>query len=156
MSNKNTISWQAPEFKAYEKNAGWYITLISIAILIVGFFTIVQKDYFAAITIAILTAAIVYFSRQQPEIVEIHLTNKGVHHGSIHIPYKQIKHFWIVNQENHRTVNFETSTYLNRLMIVELEDQDPDEVREFLLAYVPEHEDTEPTAVQRLIHWLKF
>src|SRR3989344_982825 len=156
MSNKNTISWQAPEFKHYEKNAGWYITLIAIAVLIVGFFVILQRDYFAGITIAILTAAIVYFSRQKPEIVEIHLTNKGVHHGPIHIPYKQIKHFWVVDHEHHRTVNFETSTYLNRLMVVELEDQDPVEVREFLLAYFPEHEDTEPTVTQRLIHWLKF
>ena len=43
MSNKNTISWQAPEFKHYEKNAGWYITLISIAVLILGFFVIVQR-----------------------------------------------------------------------------------------------------------------
>ena len=154
--NENRISWQAPEFRHYEKNIGWYITLVSIAVLIIGFFVILQKDYFAAITIAILTAAIVYFARQTPSIVEIHLTNKGVHHGPINVPYKQIKHFWVVDRENHKTVNFETSTYLNRLMVVELEDQDPDEIREFLLGYLPEHEETEPTVTQRLIHWLKF
>ncbi|MBI3232302.1 MAG: hypothetical protein HYZ51_04460 [Candidatus Doudnabacteria bacterium] len=156
MSNKNSISWQALEFKHYEKNAGWYVTLVSIAILIAGFFIIVQQDYFAAITIMILAALIVYFSRQKPEIVEIHLTSKGLHTGNLHIPYKQIKHFWMVDKEPHKTVNFETSTFVNRLMIVELDEQDPEEVRQFLLAYLPEHHETEPTLSQKVIHWLKF
>ena len=154
--NQNSISWQAPEFKHYKKNAGWYVTLISITILIIGFFVIIQKDYFAAITIAILAVMIIYFSRQKPQIIEIHLTNKDVHQGNLHIPYKQIKHFWIVNKEPHKTLNFETSAYMNRLMVVELDEQDPDEIREFLLDFLPEHEDTEPTMTQRVIHWFKF
>lgn len=154
--NQNSISWQAPEFKHYEKNPGWYVTAISIAVLIIGFFIIVQRDYFAAITLGVLTIFIIFFSRQKPQIVEIQLTSKGVHHGNLHVPYKQIKHFWVVNQEPLKTVNFETSAYMNRLMIVELENQDPDAVREFLLEYLPEHEDTQPTITQRVIHWFKF
>jgi hypothetical protein len=154
--NQNTISWQAPEYKHYEKNFGWYVTFLSIAALIIGFFIIIQKDYFAAVTLTILTGLIIYFSKQTPKIVEIHLTNKGVHHGPVHVPYKQIKHFWVVDNEHHKSINFETATYINRLMVLELEDQDPDEVREFLLDHLPEHEDTRPTVTQRVMHWFKF
>ena len=154
--NKNSLSWHASEFKEYEKNLGWYIALVACAILIMGFFVIVQKDFFAAITIGILTIMIVFFARQKPQVLEIQLNNKGVYHGQVHIPYKQIKRFWIVDKHPHRTLNLETSTYLNRLMILELDEQDPDEVREFLLEYLPEHEDSEPTFAQRVIHWFKF
>ncbi|MEK7617690.1 MAG: hypothetical protein AAB410_00940 [Patescibacteria group bacterium] len=156
MSNKQSLSWQAPEFKHYQKNIGWYVTLASVAILLIGFFIIVQKDYFAAITMAIVGIFLAYFAGQKPETLEIRLTNKGVHHGNLHIPYKQIRHFWVVDKEHHKSVNFETSTYLNRLMVVELAGQDPDVVREFLLSYLPEHHETEPAITQKVIHWFKF
>ncbi len=150
------LTWQAPEFRHFKKNAGWYIALIASAVLIIGFFVITQQDYFAAITIGILTGLVVFFSRQEPQILEIQLTPKGIHYGNIHVPYKQIKHFWVVDGHPHKSVNFETTTYLNRMMVLELEEQDPEEVREFLLAYLPEHEGTEPTITQKIIHWLKF
>lgn len=151
----NKLSWQAPEFKTYDKTTGWYVTLISITILIVGFF-IIQKDIFASITTAILGALVVIFSRQKPEIVTIELDHKAVKIGNIEIPYKQIKHFWVVHKEHHKTVNMETTTLVNNMIILELNGQDPEKVRMFLSQHLPEHELTEPTPIQRLTHWLKF
>ena len=155
MSMDNKLSWQAPEFKTYDKTTGWYVTLISITILIVGFF-IIQKDIFASITTAILGALVVIFSRQKPEIVTIELDHKAVKIGNIEIPYKQIKHFWVVHKEHHKTVNMETTTLVNNMIILELNGQDPEKVRMFLSQHLPEHELTEPTPIQRLTHWLKF
>ena len=155
MSTQNKISWQAPEFKHYEKTAGWYVTLIAVAILIAGFF-IVQKDIFAAVTTIILAGLVVLFSRQKPEIVPIEIDSKAVKFGKIEFPYKQIKHFWVVHNERHKTINLRTTTYVNNTIILELGDQNPDEVRNFLMQYLPEHEATEETFAQRLMHWLKF
>lgn len=155
MTNFEKLSWQAPEFKHYEKNAGWYVSLISITILIVGFF-LIQKDIFAAVTTGILGALIVLFSRQKPEIINIEIDNKAVKIGNVEIPYKQIKHFWVVHKEHHKTVNMETTTLVNNMIILELNDQDPEKVRMFLSKHLPEHELTEPTPIQRLTHWLKF
>ena len=155
ISNKNSISWQAPEFKHYEKNFGWYVTLVAILILVIAFF-ILQKDIFAAISIGIIGVFIIFFSRHKPSIVNVELNHKNVHFGNIFFPYKQLKYFWVVHNENHKTVNFHTTTYLNNVVILELEDQDPDEVRDFLLNYLPEHEETRETSIQRIMHKLKF
>ncbi len=151
----NKLSWQAPEFKTYDKTTGWYVTLISITILIVGFF-IIQKDIFASITTAILGALVVIFSRQKPEIVTIELDHKAVKIGNIEIPYKQIKHFWVVHKEHHKTVNMETTTLVNNMIILELNGQDPEKVRMFLSQHLPEHSATEETSTQRIMHRLKF
>jgi hypothetical protein len=153
--NQTNISWQAPEFKSYEKNIGWYVTLFSIGILIVGFF-IIQKDLFGAITMAIITACVVFFSKQKPEIVNISLSTKGINYGNLHFPYKQLKSFWIVNTQNHKTLNIITTTYVNNLLILELQDQNPDDVKEFLYNFLPEHEENRETFAQRLMHRLKF
>ena len=155
MSMDNKLSWQAPEFKTYDKTTGWYVTLISITILIVGFF-IIQKDIFASITTAILGALVVIFSRQKPEIVTIELDHKAVKIGNIEIPYKQIKHFWVVHKEHHKTVNMETTTLVNNMIILELNGQDPEKVRMFLSQHLQKQDITDNTKNQRITHWLKF
>jgi hypothetical protein len=154
--NQKTISWQAPEFRHYEKDPAWYVTLTAISVLIVGFF-IIQKDYFGAITMAIIGAMLVFFSRQTPQIVDIELNDKHIKFGNMVFPYKHLKSFWVVNSENHKTLNLETTTYINNLVILELEDQNPEEIRSFLQDYLPEHpQNTRETFAQKLMHKLKF
>lgn len=152
---QQSISWQAPEFRHYEKNFGWYVTLVAISALVVGFF-IIQSDFFAAITTAILAILIILFSRHKPEIVDIELTSRGVKFSNIFFPYKHLKYFWVVHNDNHKTVIFHTTAFLNNVVILELDDQDPEQVREFLLQYLPEHEQSEETTIQKIAHKLKF
>ena len=151
-----TFSWKAPEFKHYEKNVGWYTTLVSVCILIVGYF-IIQKDYFGALTMFIIGAVLIFFSRQVPNTVDIELTHKHISFGKMLFPYKQLRSFWVVHNQNHKTLNLETTTYLNNLLILELQDQDPEEIRIFLLQYLPEHPTyNKETFAQKVIHKLKF
>lgn len=154
--NQKIISWQAPEFRHYPKNTGWYITLIALSLIVIVFFIIVEKDVFAAICLALITALIIIFSRQKPEMVRIELNNVGIKFGKLMYPYKQLKYFWVVNNENHKTVNFHTAAMVNNVVILELENQNPEQVREYLLKYLPEHHETEETQVQRIMHKLKF
>lgn len=157
MDNKNQqiISWEAPEYKHYEKNLGWYTTLIAVAILVIGY-ELLQRDFFAAIVMLILAGFVWFFSRQKPKTITISLSGKGVHLDELQIPYQQIKHFWIVNNERHKTLNIETTAYLNNLLVLELETQDPETLRQFLLRVLPEHAETQETLSQKIIHHLKF
>ena len=157
MSNPKTlISWEAEEFKHYPKNPGWYVTLISVAVLVIAFFVIVQNDIFAAVSLAIITALIIVFSRQSPRRVNIELNNKGIKFDTLFYPYKQLKYFWVVNNPRHKTINFHTTAFINNTLILELGDQEPEITREFLLQYLPEHEETDETPIQRIMHHLKF
>ena len=156
MSDQKTILWKAPEYKHYEKTAGWYVTLISIAVLISSFFVIVQKDLFAGICFGIITCLIIFFSTIKPQEIEIELGEKSVKLGNLHFPYKQIKHFWIVDNEKHKTLNLHINTYINNILILELGGQDSDKIRNFLLDYIPEHTDTNETFAQKIIHFFKF
>jgi hypothetical protein len=154
--NQNSISWQAPEFRHYPKNLGWYITLIAITILVDAFFIIVESDIFAAVSLSIIAALFIVFARQTPQTVTITLNSKGVDFGNLFYPYKQIKYFWVVNNQNHKTVNFHTSAFVNNILILELENQEPDRVRDFLIKHLPEHSETEETSAQRMMHRFKF
>jgi hypothetical protein len=149
------LSWQAPEFRHYPKNAAWYITLCIITALLI-IFQVLQKDIFGAICLFIFGIFIVIFSRQRPRLVNIQLTTTGLVIDESFIPYKTVKHFWLVNNDNHQTLNVETTAYLNRTLIIQLEGQDPEKVRDIMAQNAPEHSATEETLAQRVMHRLKF
>ncbi len=158
MSNDNQkiISWQAPEFRHYPKNPGWSVTLIAVAILVIAFFIIVESDIFAAVSLGLITILIVLFSRQTPRLVNIELNSKGIKFDNLQYPYKQLKYFWVVNNDRHKTINFHTTAFLNNTLILELGNEDPEKTREFLLQYLSEHHETDETPIQRIMHRVKF
>lgn len=155
MAEKPYLSWEAAEFRHYPKNMAWYITM-GIVVLLILAFEILQKDFFGAISLAVIAIFIIIFAMHKPSVIKIELTSEGIHIERSFIPFAQMKYFWIVNNENHKTLNIETTAYINRTILVELENQDSDEVRGVMLQEVPEHSSTEETFVQRLIHRLKF
>jgi hypothetical protein len=152
---KLLYSWQAPEFRHYEKNIAWYITLFVITGLIMAFL-VMQKDIFGAISVFIFGIFIFIFSRQKPRDVNIYLTTEGIRIDESFIPHKSIKHFWVVANENHKTLNVETTAYLNRTIIIQLADEDPDIVRSTMAQLAPEHSEVNETFAQRVMHRLKF
>lgn len=158
MSNENqkTLGWQALEYKYYEKSVGWYVALVSVFILLMAFFIIIESDIFAAVCLGLICVLIIIFSRQVPQQVAIELTDRGIKFGNLFYPYKQIKYFWVVHNAHHQTVNLQTSALINNTVILELDNQDPEAVRNFLLAYLPEHPATEATAAQKVMHRFKF
>ena len=131
------------------------MALISIAILLIIFF-VIQKDNFAAVTMGILAVLVGLFSLQKPREVTIVLGDNAVNFGSVEFPYKQIKYFWIVDTQNHRTLNLEISTVISHTLIIELLDQDEREIRNFLKQHLQEHHETRETLAQRAAHKLKF
>ena len=153
--NQTVISWTAPEFRYYEKTLGWYVSLVAITLLLIVFF-VFEKDVFAAVSMGILGVLVGLFSLQKPREVNIVLTDSGVNFGNIHFPYKQLKYFWIVNTDNHRTLNLEASTVINHTLIIELLNENEEQIRKFLLRHLQEHHQTRETFAQKISHKLKF
>lgn len=153
---KNTIiEWQAKEFEHYEKGTGWYLTL-TIAIVMLMIYLIALRDYFGALTILLIGAAIWFFSVQYPKTVTVKITNKGLDLDDLHVPYHNIKSFWIVNHAQAKAVHFETTAYLNRYIIVQLHEQEPDQIAVILKQYLPESTPNEETTAHKIARLLRF
>ncbi len=151
----HVFEWEAPEFRHYPKNPAWYITLILVVALLVGY-EIIMKDYFGAISMAVVACFVVFFGRQTPKQIPIKITDQGFHINNDLIPYQRIKYFWVVDDGVHKTLNFETTAYLNHQLTIELEDMDADEIRDFLADVLPEHDEPVPTVPQKISHRIKF
>ncbi len=156
MENQDTIiSWEANEFKQYEKNTSWYAGIVFVAVVLIGL-AIWQKDVFGAISLIVIAGIVLYLLNRNPGRIQIQLTPKGIYQGESFLPYRNVRHFWVVEADHHRTLNLETTAYLNRTQVLELEDQDMDFIRLYLLQFLPEHEGKQETFAQQLMHRFKL
>ncbi len=149
------FEWEAPEFRHYPKNPAWYITLVIVVTLLV-IYEIFSKDIFGAISLIIVAIFIILFGRQSPKIIPLQISDQGIHINQDMIPYQRIKHFWVVDDGIHKTLNFETTAYVNHLLTIELADMNSEEIREYLIDVLPEHDDTTPTTAQKISHRFHF
>ena len=149
------ISWQAQEFVHHEKNFGWYLTFFVVVLMLI-IYEIILKDYFAALSFFIMGILLFLITRYRPIEVTIRITNKSISIDDFRVPFSNIKHFWIVDHEHAKALHLETTAYLNHLMIIQLGDQDPEEVRQALLPYLPESAENVEHFTHKIARKLKF
>ncbi len=149
------IEWEAPEFKHYPKNAAWYITLCILASLLVGY-QLWNKDWFGAISLGIIGLFVYAYSKHKPQIIPIQISDVGIHLNDFFVPYTHIRHFWIVDTDHHQSLNIETTAYFNHILSIELEEMDPELIREILQEALPENSELEATLAQKMSHHFKF
>ncbi len=149
------FEWEAPEFRHYPKNPAWYITLVIVVVLLV-IYEVLAKDIFGAVSLVIIASFVVYFGRQEPQIIPMQISDQGIHINNDIIPYQRIKMFSVIDDGVHKTLNIETTAYLNHLLTIELAEMDAEEIRDFLIDVLPEHEEVVPTVAQKISHRFKF
>lgn len=157
MENKNEISWSAPEFVYYHKTAGWYTAFFAIAAVFIGW-AAWRKDFFLISVLLIIFILAFVFGRRQPKNVKITLTEQGLKIKGLLYRYDTVlKSFWIVYRlPEAKTLNFETTNYLNHEITVQLGDQNPLEARDFLLKYLPEDLEREESTFDKWLRLFRF
>ena len=154
--NKHQISWEAAEFAEYEKGGKWYTIFLAIGVLILAY-AIWQKDFLMFLTFFILLIATYLFAKRKPKKILITLTGKGITLNENEYSYGMIKTFWILyDPPEVMTLNFETTQVINRELVIQLEDADPNEIREFLSQYLPEDFDREESYPDKFLRRIKF
>lgn len=154
--NKKQISWSAPEFIHYPKNAWWFVGLTVIGLGLAVYFAF-RKEFLNAFLFLLFYMIAYYYSKIKAKILEIKIDEKGVTFGGNHISYAQIKSFWIVYEPDVvKTLNFETTAYLNRFITLQLGNTDPEQVREVLSEHIVEDTDRGEQISDKLARTLKF
>lgn len=138
--NDAVFSWTAPLRQKMQKGPIW---MIVVSALIAGllFYGALTANWF--FIIAILTAAVVYLidHTEPTKEIEIKISDYGIKIGQHGIPFSNIKGFWIIHYGP-----FFSKLYLTtyqKLMPdigIELMDQDPAVIREFLTRHIVEWE----------------
>lgn len=154
MENKN-VKWHALKFIPHQKTAVWFITFFVIAGALITY-AIYTRNLLTIVTFSIFTVIVLIFAVQKPGNLEYEISTTGVRMGQMFIPYRNIKKFWIIYHPENKTVNFETTAYLNNQISLQLGSQDPIVIRQFLKNYLQEDLEKEESLSEIISRKVKF
>jgi hypothetical protein len=160
MPNKNelpeSITWNAPSHKKHSHSVLWYLGygLVSLGLIA---FALYSHSIMTMITFILVIVVVLVISVQPVREKNYKLTRTGIVSESTIYPYKIIKKFWITyNPPEIKTLNFQTTAYLNNIIDIELGKQDPVAVKLFLAQYLFEDLNHEESFSATLARRLKI
>lgn len=138
--DEKVISWEAPERIKHKRGKFWKI-FMSAAFISAATIAFVHNQW--TFSMAIIAFAIVYYliNKEHTKDVEVSISNIGIKVGKRKYPFSKIKAFWIIYEPPLvKTLNIKVHNDLSGDISIQLNEQDPSEIREFLIERIPELE----------------
>ncbi len=144
MENENKdlpreIKWLIPEYEKHERSKNWYIGAALVAIFLLVF-AVLTSSYLFAIIILITSVILVIHDGKDPDLVEVILMGDGLQLGSKIYDFSEFKNFSVMYKpkEDLKNLYFEFENPVKQRISIPLEDQNPLQIRDFLLKYLKE------------------
>ena len=140
--------WNFQEYEHYERGAVWYIIMSILGVLFV-LYAIFTGNFLFAVVIVLFAIILFLQSHQQPSKVLFKITDLGLVVGARFYPYTEFNNFYLVyNPPEVKTLFLDTKSLWQPLMRIPLLEQNPLEVKQTLLEFLPEdlEKEEEPLA----------
>ena len=96
--NKSEIvNWDAKEYIPHEKNAGWYIGLVVVCIVLIAL-SILFEWWTFAIIVVLSGVVLVLYSVRPPRVLHYSLSSKGLSEGEKIYAYEDYKSFGVLKE----------------------------------------------------------
>jgi hypothetical protein len=141
IEHQDTFIWETPAFNTYERGPKWYVAM-GLGCLFFLIYAIWTSNFLFAFLILLMAIMIILMGTQQPETVLVQIGENGVvWHGKLHL-YQDLEQFAVIYQPPLSKVLYLEHRGLSRPRLrIELQDQDPIEIRAHLRQYLQENLD---------------
>lgn len=154
-TNQNVISWSAREFIKPDRSPNWYI-YAGISAIILILFAILIGGAIPAIVFMLIALVVYLLADKEPNKQEVKLTPKGIFVDNELYPYNELKSFWIFyDPPQKKELSLISTKIFMPAIKVQIEEENPVQIRRYLLRYLPE-EEQEESIMEALSERLKF
>ena|SRR3989338_8325737 len=151
-----SLRWVAKEYKHHERELGWYAGLFLFGAVLIAW-ALYTNNIILTILFVLMLLVVYVLSNRRPNEIIVELSDKGINLNGVVYPYRNLKNFCVFQHGDHTPeLIVETNSFLNRHLAIELEDQDQEEVAEFMRRYVREIQDYEENFIDHLIRQLRI
>ena|SRR3989338_4548441 len=166
MDDQNTIasavdhgpafrSWFIPEYTQHERGRGWYAVAALVALGLIAW-AIYSVNFLFAVLIVLTAIILLVRHSEMPAQLMVSIFEDGIQAGENFYAYRDLKSFWIIYEPPEvKTLYFDFKSAWRPRLPVPLAEENPVEVRRFLLKYLEEDlsRESEPTsdALSRLL-----
>lgn len=99
-NNRILVEWEAEEYVARDKNAGWYVGLVIVGLVLVALSVWLRWWTFTALIVVAVLALLVY-SLRPPRKLHYALDNEGLVEGGRIYKYEDYKSFGVLRDGAH-------------------------------------------------------
>ncbi|PIX62463.1 hypothetical protein CO057_01875 [Candidatus Uhrbacteria bacterium CG_4_9_14_0_2_um_filter_41_50] len=145
------ISWETWESTPHERSRSWFIIASIIgAVLLV--YAIAIGNYLFAVIVLMMGIILLINNLKHPDRLHVHVTDAGIVVGHHFYDFKDIKDFSIIYEPPEIKILYvDFNSVLEPLLVLPLDDVDPNEVREALLPYTFENLDREEETLTDMV-----
>lgn len=148
------VSWETWEYPPHERSRTWYLIVGIIATCLLVY-SIVTANYLFSIIVLMTGIIMLINGTRHPNREQVHITDMGVVIGDNFYDYKMIKEFALVYEPPIvKNLYIDFNNVLRPMISLDLEDTDPNLVRESLLPYVFENLEREDEALTDMLRRL--
>jgi len=148
---KVRFEWMAPERAYQKKNKDFWITVISILVLVsvILFFV---KEFF--LIISLISALFLYYvlSTVPPQDIKYKITNRGVYFGENRYEWDLFTRFWFKTSLSNEMIHFETILRFPQQISLVINKEDKDKIKELVVKKLPLIDES-PNFVDKLTKW---
>ncbi len=149
------VSWSASEYIANPKNFGWFGLLGVGSIVFAAVVYLLTQDVVAAIVIIVLALMVGVFATRQPQVLEYHIGEEGLHIGQKFYPYPGFKSFSVVEEGAFAYISLMPLKRFMPPLSIHFSPDDEEKIINTLADYLP-YEEYKHDVVESLSRRLRF
>ncbi len=152
---KPLISWETPEYPAYQKSTDWYWWVGLVAVVLLGF-AVWQRSFLFGVFILIAWFTTMLYAVRPPKTIRVAVTESGIAVEDTLYPWNNIKSFWIFYRPPLiRDLSLESKKTVMPYIKIPLGETDPQQIKKIISAFIPEVEQKE-SVIDNLSHLARF
>ncbi len=154
MATAPLISWHARQHLHGEKTQDWYwaVGIITLALAVV---CVILGSIITGILIVVAVSALILHVSKPAEPVECAVNDRGIVIDRVLYPFLTLESFWVPHDDLLPRIIVKSHRTFTPLIVIYIEEVDPEAVRQILLKYIAETEHHEPL-LKHLIDMMGF
>ncbi|MBV22419.1 MAG: hypothetical protein CMI57_02920 [Parcubacteria group bacterium] len=153
---QSQLEWRAFEHEHIHKSSDWFWALGIIAIA--GAVTaIIFNNILFAIVILVGAFTLSVHAVKKPNLVNFKISERGIIIDNTLHPYSSLESFWVEDESEQTSPKLliKSKKLLAPHIIIPIENASPNDIRDYLLEYLAEEEDSESLA-QKIVEFFGF
>jgi hypothetical protein len=133
-----SFEWQAPEFETKKKTNSWFI-IPAIITIILGIIAFATDNLLFLLLILLAFFTFYIYAKKEPRIINFKINERGIEvDGKIH-QFESLRSFWVFyDPPTEKEISFRSKKTTFPYIRIPLAEQNPNEIRKYLLKFLPE------------------
>lgn len=154
--NEILLEWMTPEFMPMHRSKLWYVIAGFVMLGIIGY-AVYSESITMAVVFILLAGTFMMTNKQKPRMIKVKISNLGIEYDKQFYHYHNINAFWIVYQPAYvRSLYLRIAGKGFKYIKIELNHQNPVEVRDLLSKEIPEIEGAEERPIDIITRLLRL